>query len=85
MAATSDSVQASATPAIGAANAEILKTQVLELQEECRKLRSALAKTESEREAYRQLFLQEARERREFEDLDIPTLERMSAGPVEKL
>jgi hypothetical protein len=58
---------------------------VRDLQRECGKLREALAKAESERETYRQLFLQEARERREFADLDIPTLERMSAGPVEKL
>ncbi len=62
-----------------------LEAMVRELQTECGKLREALAKAESEREAYRDLFLQEARERREFEDLDIPTLERMSAGPVEKL
>jgi hypothetical protein len=62
-----------------------LQRTVCELQEECGKLREALAKAESEREAYRQLFLQEARERREFEDLDISTLERMSAGPVESL
>jgi predicted RNase H-like nuclease (RuvC/YqgF family) len=62
-----------------------LERMVRELQAECGKLREALAKAESERETYRQLFLQEARERREFEDLDIPRLERMSSGPVEKL
>ncbi|MBI3823369.1 MAG: hypothetical protein HY289_11925 [Planctomycetes bacterium] len=62
-----------------------LESAVRELEGECGRLREALAKAQSERETYRQLFLQEARERREFEDLDIPTLERMSAGPVEKL
>ena len=85
MATISDAIQSSVPGTNGAADVERLKMQVQALQEECRTLRDTLAATESEREAYRQLFLQEARERREFEDFDIPTAERMSAGPVEKL
>ena len=69
----------------GDAQVQRLEALVCDLKAECAKLREALAKAESEREAYRHLFLDEARQRREFEDLDLPTLQAMSAGPVEKL
>ncbi|MBI1830229.1 MAG: hypothetical protein HYR84_02115 [Planctomycetes bacterium] len=69
----------------GDAEIQRLESVVRDLQGECEKLREALATAQAERDSYRQLFLQEARERREFEDLDIPTLESMSAGPVEEL
>jgi hypothetical protein len=61
------------------------EAEIQRLEAECGKLREALAKAESERDAYRHLFLKEARERREFEDLDLPALQAMSAGPIEKL
>lgn len=67
------------------ADIEQLEALVGDLQAECGRLRAALAKAESEREAYRRLFMEDARERREFEDLDLATLEATSPGPVEKL
>jgi hypothetical protein len=67
------------------AEVQRLEARVGDLKAEGGKLREALAKAESEREAYRQLFLAEARERREFADVDYDDMERMSAGPVEKI
>ena len=58
---------------------------IRELQEECNQLRQALADVKLERDCYRQMLLEELRSRGEFEDLDITTLEAMSAGPVELL
>jgi hypothetical protein len=46
-------------------------------------LRAALAECEIQRDAYRGALVQELRASREFEKLDIPTLEAISAGPVE--
>jgi exonuclease VII small subunit len=69
----------------GDAMVQRLEALVSELESECGKLREALAKAESEREAYRQLFLDEARQRREFTDADYDDLVNASAGPVEKL
>jgi hypothetical protein len=69
----------------GDAEVQRLESLVCDLQAECGGLREALAKAESEREAYRHLFLDEARQRREFEDMDLAAIEAMSAGPVEKL
>jgi hypothetical protein len=62
-----------------------LQAQITKLEAECRRLKQALAAAELERDRYRCAFLDQARAAREFEDLDVPTLERMSAGPVEKL
>lgn len=45
----------------------------------------ALAKAEQEREWYRKAICEYEREKREFEDVDIATLEAMSAGPVEPI
>ena len=64
---------------------ERLRTLVNELQEEACQLRAALTKAEFEREQYHHLFLAEASKLREFEDLDIPTLEAMSSRPVEMI
>ena len=69
----------------GTAETERLQAQIRELESECVRLKQALVKAEAERNDYRHLFLEEARARREFEDLDVATLERMSAGPVELL
>jgi hypothetical protein len=69
----------------GAADIEGLHSQIRELQEECSKLKQALASSEDERIRYRQAFLDQARAAREFEDVDIVSLEKMSAGPVELL
>jgi hypothetical protein len=69
----------------GAADIEELHSQIRELQEECSKLKLALARSEDERIRYRQAFLDQARTAREFADLDIASLEKMSAGPVEML
>jgi hypothetical protein len=44
-----------------------------------------LARSEDERIRYRQAFLDLARAAREFEDLEVAALEKMSAGPVELL
>ena len=56
-----------------------------ELQNECNRLREALAKAEAERDWYRKAIYENARAAREFEDVDIPSLEKMSAGPVEMI
>jgi molecular chaperone GrpE (heat shock protein) len=69
----------------GDAELQRLEALVANLRAECDNLREALAKVESERESYRQLFLTEARERREFANVDYDDLIRTSAGPVEKL
>jgi hypothetical protein len=85
MAVVNESGPSLAPAANGNADVQHLEAVVRELQEECRRLREALGKADREREAYKQLFLEEARNSREFENLDIPTLEAMSAGPVEML
>jgi predicted nuclease with TOPRIM domain len=69
----------------GSAEIERLQTRVRELQEESTRMRQTLAKTEMERDRYRQAYLDQARAARAFEDLDIPTLEAISAGPVEMI
>lgn len=69
----------------GNTEVERLATLVQQLQDECAKLRQALAKTEAERHLYRQAFYANARATREFQDVDIPSLEAISAGPVEMM
>jgi hypothetical protein len=69
----------------GSAESERLATLVRELQDECERLRQALAKVETERDWYRKAISENARAAREFEDVDIPTLEAISAGPVEMI
>lgn len=60
-----------------------LELLVKQLQGECDRLRQALAKAENERNTYRQLYVEHAAH--EFEELDKPTLEAMSAGPIEMI
>lgn len=68
-------------------NAEIeqLAALVQELREECETLRRALAQTESERDGYRKAIHEHARKAREFEDVDVNSLNALSAGPVETM
>lgn len=69
----------------GVAEIERLQTRICDLEDECLRLKHALAAAETERAFYKQAFLDQARTAREFEDLDVAMLERMSAGPVEML
>jgi len=62
-----------------------LASLVQVLQAECAQLRQTLAQAEAERDRLRLAIYVQARAAREFEDLDIPSLEAMSAGPVELL
>ncbi|MCI0739065.1 MAG: hypothetical protein L0Y72_08475 [Gemmataceae bacterium] len=61
----------------------LLAAQVQQLQSECDQLRRALAKCEEERNLYLKAVYEHHRANREFEDVDIPSLEAISAGPVE--
>ena len=83
MATTKETDQVPNALTNGSAEIERLATLVRELQEERMRMRQTLAKTEMERDRYRQAYLDQARAARAFEDLDIPTLEAISAGPVE--
>ncbi|HZZ80187.1 MAG TPA: hypothetical protein VFE62_16860 [Gemmataceae bacterium] len=80
-------IDKSSAPCAANSDSEVQRLEALvgDLQTECAKLRDALAKAESEREAYRHLFLNEARERGEFRDVDFDDLIRTSPGPVETL
>jgi hypothetical protein len=69
----------------GGTEYERLATLVRELQDECNRLRQALAKMETERDLYRKAMFENARTAREFQDVDIATLEAMSAGPVDRI
>jgi len=60
-----------------------LSALVQELRAEVERLSKALAKAEQEREWYRKAIYEHEREKREFENVDIASLEAMSAGPVE--
>jgi hypothetical protein len=75
------------SPQLPADRSEIerLEANIRQLQQERDQLLQALAEMELQRDQYRCLFLQQARAAREFEDLDLPTLQAMSAGPVEPL
>jgi hypothetical protein len=70
---------------LNGAEADRLAIRVQELENECARLRRALAQTEKERNSYLKAIYENARAAREFEDVDIPTLEAMSAGPVEMI
>jgi hypothetical protein len=67
------------------AETERLAALVQELQEECDKLRQALAQAQSERDGYRKAIYEHARAAREFVDVDIDSLKAVSAGPVETI
>ena len=67
------------------AETERLRMLVQSLQDECARLRQDLAKTEAERDQYLKGLYENARKIREFEDVDIPSLEAMSGGPVEMI
>jgi hypothetical protein len=68
-------------------NAEIqrLTDVVRTLEEECKRLRNELAVAEAERKLYRTAFYDNVRAEamRELGDVDMPALQKMSAGPVE--
>ena len=85
MATTKETDQVPNALANGSAEIKGLQTLVRELQEECIRMRQTLAKTETERDRYGQAYLEQARAVRAFEDLDIPTLKAISAGPVEMI
>ena len=85
MTIANDTIQSPSHLTNGSTEIERLNAFICELQEECKSLRQALTKTEIERDRYHQAFVEEARAAREFEDLDISTLETMSAGPVEMI
>ena len=69
----------------GHAEIERLNQLVRTLQDECERLRNALEVAEAERKLFRTAFYDNLRAAREFEDVDIPSLERISAGPVEMI
>ena len=69
----------------GQAEIERLHDLLRNANEECQSLRQALADTKAERDGYRELFLEQARAAREFEDLDIDTLKALSAGPLKPI
>lgn len=62
-----------------------LSALVHELQTQVDRLSKALEKAEQEREWYRKAICEYEREKREFENVDIASLEAMSAGPVEPI
>ncbi len=62
-----------------------LEHLVGDLQIECERLRIALAESQRDRDRFRHAFYDRLRDAREFEDLDIPKLQEISAGPVELL
>jgi predicted RNase H-like nuclease (RuvC/YqgF family) len=69
----------------GSAEIERLTALNRELQDECTRLCQALAQMEAERNRYLKAIHENARMAREFEDVDIPSLKAMSAGPVEMI
>jgi hypothetical protein len=76
--------QASISLPAGDHDAERLAT-VEQLQEECKKLRAALAQAEAERNLYLKALYANTRGTLHFEDVDIPDLEAASGGPLEIL
>ncbi len=66
----------------GTADIERLQGQIRDLQDECSRLKQALAKSEAERIVYHQAFIDQARATRKFEELDIASLQSISAGPL---
>ncbi len=85
MATVHETGQTQTHQANGSPGTERLGALVRELQEECNRLRQALAQMEKERNAYLKAIYEDARAAREFEDVDIPSLDAMSAGPVEMI
>ena len=83
MTPSSEPATPSGQSANGSSDTERLESLVRELQEECSRLRQALAAAEKARDCYRQLFVDSLPP--EWKDLDIPTLEARSAGPVEMI
>jgi hypothetical protein len=73
----------------GSAEIERLTTQVGQLRAECARLAQALKEAAVEgdlaRKTLSKVLAQIEREKREFEDVDIASLEAISAGPVEML
>jgi len=53
------------------------------MQDECEKLRQSLAKMQVERDHCLKALYAGARASREFEDVDITSLQAMGSGPVE--
>ena len=81
-------IQATGMPAVlqkPTADNSVPSAAERELKEECARLRDALAQIETERNWYRKALYEHARASREFEDLDLATLQSMSAGPVEEI
>jgi hypothetical protein len=60
-----------------------LAAVVRSLQEECQSLRQSLAQVEEERNLYLKALYAQARETLPCKVVDIPELEKSSAGPVE--
>jgi predicted nucleic acid-binding Zn-ribbon protein len=85
MATIHETGQTQTHQANGSAEIDRLTALVRELQDECTRLRQALAQSETERNRYLKSIYENARTAREFEDVDIPTLKAMSAGPVEMI
>jgi hypothetical protein len=82
MANDQETKQAQLEPSNGNPAMDALIARLERLQEECDRLRQALAKSEEERKLYRKALYEQGRAAREFEDVDIASLEAMSAGPV---
>jgi predicted nucleic acid-binding Zn-ribbon protein len=85
MANTHEIGQTQSQGANGSAEIARLSTRVQELQDECEKLRQALAKLQAERDRYLKALYAGARATREFEDVDIASLQAMTSGPVEMI
>jgi hypothetical protein len=85
MANANESDQAQSHEFDGQSKVERLENAVRRLQDECAKLRESLAKAEAERNLYLKALYANARATLEFKDVDIPDLEKISAGPVEML
>jgi hypothetical protein len=62
-----------------------LATLVRQQRDECERLRQALAKAEAQRDLYLKAVYEHLRGTFHFEDVDIPGLEAISAGPVETI
>lgn len=70
-------------PELNGARSAEHASQIKLLQDECDRLRDALARTESERDLYRKALYEQMRGSFQFQDVTIAELEKMSAGPVE--
>jgi hypothetical protein len=80
--------QPATVPTNDATEVERLTNLVAALQAECERLSTELAVAEGERQVYRMAYSDSIRAEmmREFgDDIDIPTLERISTGPVDTI